>query len=273
MSLNKNISVTILLKGFPRHLHRVLGALETFDEILLYDNGASKEALDICHRFSNAKVVQGPFLGFGKTHNKASALASHDWILSVDSDEVVSKELALEIGSLKLDSHCVYSIPRHNEYNGKWIRWCGWYPDRVVRLYDRNTTSFSNSQVHEKVKKDRLQEVCLKMPLIHFSYENISDFLSKMQSYSELFAVEHTGKKSSSPLKALLHGFGAFLKSYFLKLGILDGYEGFLISSYNAHTAFYKYLKLYEANLILAKMRRCPDENGYLSSSINETQK
>lgn len=270
--MNK-ISVTILVKGFPKHLDEVLNALKTFDEVLIYDNGASEAVLKIASRFHNVNIVKGPFLGFGETHNKASNIAKNDWVLSVDSDEIVTEELANEIHCLKLDSNCIYSLPRHNEYNGKWIRWCGWYPDRVIRLYDRRKTQFSRAFVHEKVEKNDLLEIELNNPLKHHSYENISDFLTKMQIYSDLFAKQNMGKKSASPLKALLHGWGAFLKSYFVKLGLLGGYEGFLISSYNAHTAFYKYLKLYEANLRCAKMRRCPEEKEYFSNSLSETQK
>ncbi len=93
-----------------------------------------------------------------------------------------------------------------------------------------------------------MQSVACKSPLVHYSYESISDFLQKMQSYSTLFAKQNCGKKSSSPFKAITHGFFAFFKSYIIKRGILGGYEGFVISAYNGHTAFYKYLKLYEAN-------------------------
>lgn len=242
------ISVTILAKNSAKHLHEVLSALREFEEVLLYDNGSTDQTVEIAKTFPNVNVVHGPFLGFGPTHNRASALARHDWIFSIDSDEVATKALVDEIQKLKLNPECVYSVPRHNEYNGKWIRWCGWYPDRVVRLYNRTKTNFSEALVHEGVEVNNLAEVALKNCLRHYSYDTISDFLTKMQSYSDLFAAQYAGKKRSSPAIALVHAFAAFFKSYFLKRGLLGGYEGFLISSYNGHTAFYKYLKLYEAN-------------------------
>lgn len=243
------ISVTVLLKGSPTHLLEVLEALKDFDEVLIYENGASSEALNVCRQFSNTVIHQGSFSGFGPTHNQASALAKNDWILSIDSDEVVTKELCLEIKNSILESHAVYSMPRHNEFNGKWIQWCGWSPDRVFRLYNRTKTQFSTVLVHESIETKGLKTVEFYSPLRHYSYDTISDFLTKMQTYSTLFAEQNVGKKSSSPLKAVLHAFGAFCKSYLLKRGFLGGYEGLLISAYNAHTAFYKYLKLYEANL------------------------
>ena len=93
-----------------------------------------------------------------------------------------------------------------------------------------------------------MKRIEMEGSLKHYSYASISDFLTKMQSYSTLFALQNQGRKSSSPIKAILHGMFAFWKSYVLKRGFLGGYEGFVISAYNGHTAFYKYLKLYEAN-------------------------
>lgn len=96
--------------------------------------------------------------------------------------------------------------------------------------------------------KEGLVEMTLKHPIHHYPYDSISDFLVKMERYSSLFAEQYCQKRKSSPLIALFHGCGAFVKSFFLKKGFLGGFEGFMISVYNGHTAFYKYLKLYQAN-------------------------
>jgi len=244
------ISVTILTQNSARHLNRVLQALSSFKEVLIYDNGSTDETLDIARRFPNVKIEKGPFLGFGETHNLASGLAKHDWILSIDSDEVATAALVNEIRQLQLDLQTVYSFPRHNFYRGKWIRWCGWYPDRVIRLYNRRNTRFTDAKVHEGVKTEGMQVAPLQSSVKHYPYETVHDFLTKMQTYSSLFAAQNRGKKRSSPWKALVHGAAAFWKSYLIKRGFLGGYEGFLISAYNGHTAFYKYLKLYEENRI-----------------------
>lgn len=241
------ISVTILTKNCPKYLNEVLTSLKDFEEVLVYDNGSTDQTLEIASSFPNVRIVIGSFEGFGITHNKASKAAKHDWILSIDSDEVVTTKMAAEIAKLALDENCVYSFPRNNYFNGKFIRWCGWYPDRQYRLYHRKKTRFTDAQVHEAIIIDQMQHVPMKYPLIHYSYDSIAEFLSKMQSYSTLFAAQNKDKKSSSPLKATLHGLFAFFKSYILKRGFLGGYEGFVISTYNANTAFYKYLKLYEA--------------------------
>jgi len=243
-----NISVTILTKNSQKYLQEVLASLKDFDEVLLFDNGSTDRTFEIAASFPNVKVVKGTFDGFGPTHNKASALAKWDSILSIDSDEVVTSEMAAEIASTALDPGAVYAFPRHNYFNGTFIKWCGWYPDKQIRLYNRTRTRFNDAQVHEAIMTEGMHRVDLKGALRHYSYDTHADFLAKMQSYSDLFARQYCGRRSSSPWKALWHGIGAFLRAYIIKLGFMGGYEGFVISVYNGNTAYYKYLKLYEAN-------------------------
>jgi glycosyltransferase involved in cell wall biosynthesis len=256
------ISVTILTKNSQKYLQEVLEALTSFDEVLICDTGSQDQTITIASRFSNVKIFYEPFQGFGPTHNRASDLAKNDWILSIDSDEVVSDDLREEISRLSLQPKHVYSFPRHNEYRGKWIKGCGWYPDRQFRLYNKKDTRFTDAQVHEAIITTGLTHIPLKSPLKHYSYHQVADFLSKMQSYSSLFAEQYKGRKSSSLAKALTHGIFAFLKSYLLKRGFLDGQGGFEISIYNGLTAFYKYLKLAEANALLnqAKLEKFDDD-------------
>jgi glycosyltransferase involved in cell wall biosynthesis len=242
------ISVTILTKNSQKYIEKILDSLRTFPEVVVLDSGSFDETLSLAKKYPNVRIHTHEFSGFGKAHNLATSLASHDWIFSLDSDEVPTAELIEEILSLTLDPKCVYSIWRKNIYRGKWIRGCGWYPDRVVRIYNRKATSFSNDAVHEKVLRDGLNVIDLKHPAEHVPYASTQDFLSKMRLYSELFAEQYSGKKSSSTSCALLHGIFAFLKSYLLKCGIFLGSQGFEISAYNGITAFYKYLALRDIN-------------------------
>lgn len=239
-----NISVTILTRNSHRHLRRVLEALAEFDEVLVYDTGSTDQTLSIAANFPNVTLREGPFIGFGPSHNKATAEARNDWILSIDSDEVVTPELRKELASLSLSKKSVYAPWRKNFYRGKWIRWCGWYPDYQVKLYNRTVTRFSDAQVHEAVQTEQLDIQKLHSPVEHYPYSCTEDFLHKMQSYSTLFAEQST--KQSSLGKAITRGLFTFFKSYLLKRGIFGGREGFEISVYNANTAFYKYLKLAE---------------------------
>lgn len=241
------ISVTILTKNSAKYLKEVLSSLQDFDEVLIYDTGSTDETLAIALQFPNVTVKQGPLKGFGPTHNEASSLARNDWILSIDSDEVMTPDLVEELASNPLNDRAVYSIWRQNFYNGRWIRWCGWYPDRQIKLYNKQSTRFSDAQVHESIIAKGLSIIDLEHPVKHYPYDSTSDFLHKMQHYSTLYAHQSKGK-SSSLTRAVCHGVFAFFKSYFLKRGFMGGREGFIISIYNANTAFYKYLKLAEVN-------------------------
>jgi len=240
------ISATVLTKNSQKTLKSTLDSLKRFPEVILLDSGSTDETLNIAKTYPNVTIHTSPFLGFGPMHNLASSLATHDWILSIDSDEILTEPLVEEILALTLNPQNIYSIQRANYYNGRQIKWCGgWHPDVVLRLYHRWQTQFSQDLVHEKIEKKDLDIVPLKATLTHVPYREVGDFLDKMQHYSTLFADQNPNKKSSL-FKALLHSWSAFLKSYILKKGFLGGREGFIISMYNGHTAFYKYLKLAE---------------------------
>jgi glycosyltransferase involved in cell wall biosynthesis len=243
------ISVTILTKNSARTLASTLDSLKSFAEVIILDTGSSDNTLEIAKKYPNCKIHQTNLLGFGEAHNEASAFATFDWVLSIDSDEVLSSELIEEIHQLNLDPTKIYVLQRQNYFNGRHIKCCGgWYPDPVPRLYNRKRTSFSNDAVSEKILAKGFTLCTLHSPLVHTPYLEMSDFLSKMQLYSALFAKQHQHKKKASVPSAILHGFFAFFKSYFLKKGFLGGKEGFIISAYNGHATFYKYLKLWEAN-------------------------
>lgn len=242
------ISVCILTKNASATLKATLDSVRSFPEVLILDNGSTDETCSIASTYPNVRLLTSPFIGFGPLRNKAAELASRDWILSLDSDEVLSPLLAQEIHDLALSDKIAYVFPRHNYYNGKRIRGCGWDPEFIARLYHRSHARFSDAQVHEALIAERFTK--LQFPLLHTPYRTTADFLSKMQHYSTLFAEQYRGKRKSSFLKAVAHGLYAFIRSYFLKRGLFCGAEGFTISLYNANTTFYKYMKLAELNKV-----------------------
>ncbi len=242
------ITVTILTKDSEALLAKVLDSVISFDEVILLDTGSTDSTLEIAAKYPNVKIHTSPFIGFGRLRNRVAELASHNWILSLDSDEILSPPLINELTTLPLSPDTVYSIPFHNIFNGKHIKWCGWHPDRHIRLYNKSRTSFTDAHVHEGVVTQNMRTQNLKYPILHHSYRTISDFLRKMQTYSDLFAEQNHTEERSSMTKAILHSSFAFFKTYLLQRGFLGGKEGFLISCYNSQTAFYKYLKLHEKN-------------------------
>lgn len=247
------ITATVLTKNSEKTLKKTLESLKDFAEVILLDSGSTDQTLKIAENFPNITIHKAPFLGFGPMHNYASKLSSNDWIFSIDSDEVLTHELSDEIHSLKLDPTCLYRIQRKNFYNGKEIKWCGgWYPDSVIRLYHRGETKFSQDLVHEKILSKGFQIMTLKSAIHHTPYQDIGDFLDKMQHYTDLFAEQKAGHPVSI-FQALWHGWHAFFKSYIYKRGFLGGKEGLIISLYNSHTTYYKYLKLSEKIIPFAK--------------------
>ncbi|MCX6987564.1 MAG: glycosyltransferase family 2 protein [Chlamydiae bacterium] len=242
--MKENISITILAKNSSETIAATLLSTKGFNEVLVVDTGSTDDTVAICQQFLHVTIAHTSFIGFGPTHNTASSLALNDWILSLDSDEILTDDLRQEILSLSLEKDTVYSIQRHNYFNRKRMTTCsGWDPDWVCRLYNKQSCSFSLDQVHEKLLCSHLKKRKLQHPMIHTPYRAISDLLQKMQTYSTLFAKQKADLKSSSVWNALFHGWMAFIKSYFLKRGILQGAEGLVLSLYNAHTTWYKYLK------------------------------
>lgn len=244
------ISATILTRNGAKRLADVLAALHWCDEVIVLDTGSADETLEIARGFSNVGVheLAGPFPGFGRAHRRAVALCRNDWILSIDSDEVITEALSAELMRMKPCPRTVYAIPFHNFFNGRLITSCGWYPERHERLFDRRVTNFCEGEVHERVQTDGLTVETLHHPVHHYSYDSSDDFLRKMRAYSQLFATQHAGRKKSSPGKAVRRGLWAFVKSYVVQRGFMQGYDGLIISSYKAQTTFWKYLLLHEAN-------------------------
>lgn len=241
------ISVTILSLNSERYLHSVLEALKPFAEIVVLDCGSKDRTREIALTFDNVQFFETPFRGFGDLHRSATKLASFDWILSVDSDEILSPELVEEICTLRRDPGTIYAFCRDNYFRGKRIWTCGWSPDWIFRLYNRRKAGFDDRLVHEKVCGANVSRHYLtKGRARHFPYHTLGDFLEKMQRYTSLFATQNSGKRTASIWTALGHGWFAFIRSYLVKGGFLQGFEGYFLSTYAMHTAYYKYLKLRE---------------------------
>ena len=245
----ENITVTILTKNSTKHLEECLQALQRFDEVVILDNGSTDNTMEIARTFQNVNIYENAFTGFGPLKILATEYSSNDWVLSLDSDEILSKELADEILTLNLEKDTVYSIQRDNYYNRKKITCCGWSNDWVNRLFNRRETGFNTNLVHESVVLNRsIQVKKLHNTLKHYTFDDASHLIKKMDHYSTLWASDRKGKKKSSPMNAFFRGLFTFFKSYILQKGFLAGSNGLVISVSNANGTFYKYMKLYEQN-------------------------
>lgn len=198
------ISVTILTKNSEKYLHDVLYSLRNFSEVIILDSGSCDNTIKIAQSYNNVIIYYNEFLGFGKMHNLATSNASYDWVLSVDADEVLEDDLINEIADLTLDQSCVYALKRKNYYHDKWIKYCGWYPDYQLRLYNRKITSFNNAEVSEKIiVKHDMHTIYLNHALRHYSYDSIDGFIDKIKFYSNLFAKEYENLLTAKEYKNL----------------------------------------------------------------------
>lgn len=245
-----NISAVIITYNEEKNIGRCIDSIQHLvEEIVVIDSYSSDKTKEIC-LFKNAKLVEHPFKSHIDQKNFALSQARYDVILSLDADEYLSEELTESILNIKNNwvGHA-YSMNRLSSYSGKWIKHGNWYPDRKIRLWDKNVGSWGGENPHDKVIIQREITVThLKGDLLHKAYLDSHDTLQKVQRYSEIFARENRGKKRSSSSKIIFRTFFSFFKSYILKRGFLDGFEGLMVAMAVANHVFYKYAKLYELN-------------------------
>lgn len=244
-----NVSAVMIVKNGARTIQRSLESLREFDDVIVYDNGSSDGTQAIAGEFPNVRLVEGEFDGFGTTKNRAASYAKHDWVLIIDSDEVVDDVLLHALQTEELDPKAIYIVNFLAYYKEIPIRHCGWNNQKIRRLYNKRVTRFNDNFVHENILDEGMKKLPISGNMKHYSYMSISDFIVKLDRYSTLFATDNVGKKSSSPVKAFFNGLYSFFRTYILKRGFLDGYAGLIIAFSHMATNFYKYIKLYEMNL------------------------
>ena len=248
--MTKKISAVIITYNEEANVGRCIDSLKPVaDEVIVVDCFSADYTKEICLS-KGVKFYQNEFLGFANQKNYAASLATCEYILSLDADEYLSPELAKSISEAKKSlSRDGYTMNRLSSYAGEWIRTCGWYPDTKLRLWKNGKGVWKGQGIHERVELEGSYSVDhLNGDLLHHAYDNITQFLEKIQRYSDIYAKEHRHKIKSSGFKIFYKTTFAFIKSFFLKRGILDGYKGLLISVCNANFVFYKYSKLREAN-------------------------
>jgi glycosyltransferase involved in cell wall biosynthesis len=238
------ISATIITFNEERNVARVIESLRCCDEILVLDSGSNDRTVEIATKLG-ARVVEASWHGYAAQKNIAAELAAHDWVLALDADESLSEALEAEIWQIKKagPKFAGYTMPRLAQYLGRWILHSGWYPDRKVRLFDRRKAKWVGEFVHESVTVDG-PVGHLKSNLLHFTCNSLSEHLRSMDSYTTLAAQEIASReKTISMGHLLLDPPWTFVKTYFLKLGFMDGVEGLSIAYMAALYNFVKYAK------------------------------
>ncbi|OCL89935.1 glycosyltransferase family 2 protein [Arcobacter porcinus] len=243
-----NISVVIIAKNSEKTIEKTLKSLVDFNDVVVYDNGSTDNTIKHSKKFENVNLVEGEFKGFGWTKNKAISYAKNDWILILDSDEVVDSKLLNTLQNKKLEDDTVYLLNFNAYYKEKQVKYCGWSGQKIKRMFNKKVTKINDNMVHEDIIIEGLKLEVLEGNVEHYSYSSISDFLQKTDKYSSIFANDYKNKKKSTPLKAFFRATYFFIKNYIFRRGFLDGYIGLLVCVSGANGVFYKYLKLYEEN-------------------------
>jgi glycosyltransferase involved in cell wall biosynthesis len=244
------LSVAIITKNEADNLPDCLRSISFADQIVVVDSGSADGTVRIASDFG-CDVFEEPWRGFGPQKQLAIDRCRHDWVLVLDADERIPEETASVIKSIVMRTdrgESGYSFPRKNYFQGRWIKHMGWWPDRIVRLFQKGAGRMTQARVHESVDVQG-PVTDLDVPIEHFTESRFSQILIKIDHYSSLGAQEAFDEgRNSSVWGAVLRAKLAFVQNYFLRLGFLDGTQGFLLSLTDSINKFFKYAKLAELN-------------------------
>ena len=239
-----NLSAVIITKNEETNIERCLLSLgDIVNEIIIVDSFSTDNTKAICLKH-NCIFFERKFIDYSDAKNFGNEQTSGDWILSMDADEELSETLKASILEVKSSPENVtYLFNRLTNYCGSWIKYCGWYPDAKTRLWRKGTAKWEGS-IHEKLKSQTPSK-SIKGDILHYSYPSISFHLYKINHFTDSAAKDMLDKgKKGSLIKMILSPPFKFFKQYIFKLGFLDGYAGFIVSTMAAYYVFVKYAKL-----------------------------
>ena len=244
--LGVGLSVIIITKNEAAHIADCLASVSFADEIIVLDSGSTDGTVELARNLG-AQVHQSPdWPGFGPQKNRALALATQEWVFSIDANERVTPALREEmIETLRQPMRSGYEVMRLSEFCGKPIRHSGWWPDPVLRLFRREAGKFSDVLVHESVSLSDGKPGRLKSHLLHYPHPTLDSLIDKTNRYSGEAAkmMFAQGKRAGLPM-IVVHSMWTFIRIYFLRLGILDGRHGFVLAVTAASGNFLRYSKL-----------------------------
>lgn len=240
----EHISIVIITRNAADTLTATLDSVRDFKHVVVWDNASEDGTLDLLGDYPNVELHQAEFLGFGPSKNAAADCALTDWVFSLDADEQLDDNLVTALRQWTGDDvHAVGEILRENQLMGRTVRRGGWGDDRLVRLFHRRHHRFTDAAVHEKVATtSRTRVVRLAGHLKHDAVRHLGQFLQKVDRYTEIRRETHT---RTYPVPIIVaKAMFAFVRSYFMELGVLAGWRGVAIAWSNANGTFYKYMKI-----------------------------
>jgi glycosyltransferase involved in cell wall biosynthesis len=246
------LSCVVITFNEENNILRCLSSIkDVADEILIVDSYSTDKTKEIVQQFPNIRFVQNAWQGYSAQKNFANNISKYDNILSIDADEELSQELKQSILKLKkgeINFNDVFIISRKTNYCGNWIKHCGWYPDKKIRLFNKNYALWQGD-IHEVLvfKDDNPNIIQLNGDLFHYSCNSTFDHINQLNKFSSIGANEYLKKgKEVNIFSILFKSQWKFIRDYFFKLGILDGWTGFRVCYISAFATFIKYVKLKE---------------------------
>jgi len=242
------LSVVIITFNEEKNIERcLLSAQAVADEIIVLDSFSKDLTAKICEKYK-VKFFQHTFDGHIQQKNRAISYASFPHVLSLDADEALDDRLIQSIRHIKeefkLDG---YYMNRLTNYCGHWVKYCGWYPDKKLRLMDSRKGHWTGINPHDKYElySGDKNTGHLQGDILHYSYYSVEDHYKQVDYFTSISAKAYSEKgKKATVFKILVNPIAKFIDHFILKLGFLDGKSGYLISKISAYATYLKYKKL-----------------------------
>lgn len=246
------LSVVIITHNEEKNIERCLRSVQTVaDEIIVLDSFSTDGTQDICAKF-NVRFLQHAFDGHIQQKNRAITHATFQHVLSLDADEALDETLVQSILKVKNNfEKDGYYMNRLTNYCGHWVKHCGWYPDKKLRLWDKSKGEWTGLNPHDKYELFAGDNNTghLGGDILHYSYYSVQDHYKQVEYFTDIAskAFVNSGKKAAY-YKIYLNPIAKFISHYIINLGFLDGKAGFLISKISAYATYLKYKKIIQIN-------------------------
>lgn len=243
----QHLSIIIVAKNEATNIAECVRSARFADEVIVLDSGSTDGTVELA-RAEGARVVSTDWPGYGPQNNRGIDLATGNWFFSLDADERITPALAAEIrAAIEQPGIDGYRVPRTSMYCGRFMKHGGWRPDYTWRLARRGHGRFTDHVLHAHLQV-RGTTGTLRESIVHYSYRSVEAVLEKLNRYSSASVTDMLARnKKGSFGRAVAHGLWAFARTYFLRLGFLDGRWGFMLAVFNAETTYYRYVKLWFA--------------------------
>ncbi|MBA3771382.1 MAG: glycosyltransferase family 2 protein [Ramlibacter sp.] len=241
----KRLSIIIVAQNEAINIADCVRTARFAEEIIVLDSGSTDGTQELAAA-AGATVVSTDWPGYGPQNNRGIDLATGEWFFSLDADERIGIELAAEIrAAIEREDVDGFRVPRTSMYCGRFMKHGGWSPDYTWRLARRGKARFTGHYLHAHLQIEG-RTGTLRQSIVHYSYRSMESVLEKLNRYSSASARDMTASGRRGSLgRAIAHGLWAFFRTYFLRLGLLDGRWGFMLAVFNAEVTYYRYVKLW----------------------------